>query len=428
MEPEEKLQRESAIARSLKQTSLRTGSIDSNATIIGYNAATGQNVIRLANGSITYASSDTNGVIAIGETVPLNSDSMAIDGLPNIKRQIIPSKKAIPKTTGNIKILLATKTRLNDIQEEFSYYITGDRFSTRKIAQLVCDSFAPVQIFSGTTDYPYSGGSRPSFYNLGKGKNDFLFYSQASSRVYPYFNDGTGGIAPRPPGGAFFVLNNEEDPPFLSVSTSTELAEMLQTNDLYFLGDNSFYEIIRFVDYPSNNPDFRQQDFILINIRTKEVRKYNNNSGFTYVLPDIEWVISNSTIDSTEYLNQTVFINNLLTSAIIAKTRVGGQLDENKIYLIKKIDGVNEIYKLNNARELLQHRASYTWVGDRVYGIAYINLFNIASNGNKANIEVFSYLLKKTGDEINVLKETFKVKVNYSMPPDSYIESAVYSP
>ncbi len=127
MQPEEKLIRESAIARSQTQNQKyqQYKSIaDTNATIIGYNAATGQNVIRLANGSITYASSDTNGTQEFGESAPLNSSSMAIDGLPNIKREAIKTKKFVPIATNSVKVLFSV---YNQETGSTDFYIGGDR-------------------------------------------------------------------------------------------------------------------------------------------------------------------------------------------------------------------------------------------------------------------------------------------------------------
>lgn len=102
MLPEEKLARSALIFRNQSQTQKAKRykqPTDTNATIIGYDASTGQNIIQLPDGSISYACSDTNGTLALGETVPLHSGTMRVDGLPNIKRQPKEVKKVIPKTT-----------------------------------------------------------------------------------------------------------------------------------------------------------------------------------------------------------------------------------------------------------------------------------------------------------------------------------------
>ena len=107
--PEEKLQRQAAIARSQNQKGRRSSVSalalfqqpnDTNATIISYNADIGQNIIQGSDGSITYAVSDTNGAMALGESVPRNGGTGNIDGLPNYKKQLVVAKKAIQKRGG----------------------------------------------------------------------------------------------------------------------------------------------------------------------------------------------------------------------------------------------------------------------------------------------------------------------------------------
>lgn len=140
MSPEEKLRRESEIARGNTQGFARSQSQnkrtsgrrqDNNATIIGYNSATGQNVIRLANGSIASAFSDTNGAIALGESAPLNSVSMMVDGLPNRKNQLVSKKTAIiPKTSPIAVLFRITEGDFN------TFYIGGHQKKPEKLISI----------------------------------------------------------------------------------------------------------------------------------------------------------------------------------------------------------------------------------------------------------------------------------------------------
>jgi len=181
MQPEDKLQREAATSRLNSQSQNKSTygrRQDNNATIIGYLFATGQNVIRLASGSITYASSDTNGAIALGESAPLNSSSMAIDGLPNKKVITQQIQKAIP------------------IQNPYSFWMLAGEIILQWDVQ---KNTATLSIITNSSDYPYpynefhddnSGFSR-------KSKTEFFMpyyhrlalYNIESKSAYPIYGE-----------------------------------------------------------------------------------------------------------------------------------------------------------------------------------------------------------------------------------------------
>lgn len=156
MLPDEKLQRSSRKARisshrrKAKQYKINT---DKNATIIGYNADTGQNIIQLTDGSIALASSDTNGSVAIGDSVPLHGGTGNIDGLPYIKKQPIIATEALPKTNYPVKVLFSV---VNEETGNYEVYIGGDR----NIPDLIYSTNNPIQIGRIT--------------NTGTNKNDWI--------------------------------------------------------------------------------------------------------------------------------------------------------------------------------------------------------------------------------------------------------------
>lgn len=115
--PEDKLQRQSATFRHQFQNQKATKYKqipDTNATVIGYNADIGANVIQLPDGSISYAKSDTNGALALSDNVPLHQGTNRIDGLPSIETAIkIKKKKSFTPLTYNLRVLVIAPSALD---------------------------------------------------------------------------------------------------------------------------------------------------------------------------------------------------------------------------------------------------------------------------------------------------------------------------
>lgn len=149
MTPEEKLKRQSAIARSqslTRRTKLYKKGDYTNATVIGYNADIGANVIQLLDGSISYAGSDTNGAMAIGSAVPLHGGTGNIDGLPSIKtRHTLPTKKPL-FVSASIAVLFYTVAELSSTRKEFTFYLGGIFETPLKITSMISNLSVPLAL------------------------------------------------------------------------------------------------------------------------------------------------------------------------------------------------------------------------------------------------------------------------------------------
>lgn len=146
MRTEEKLQRQSAIARSQyrgKRTKEATIESDTNATVINYNADLGQSVIQLPDGSISYAASDTNGALAIGETVPRNAGTGNIDNLGNKPTFLAATSPPSRSFMTSIAILFYTQKTLSPTKKEYTFYVGGIFKTPLKVTSIIQDIEAP---------------------------------------------------------------------------------------------------------------------------------------------------------------------------------------------------------------------------------------------------------------------------------------------
>ncbi|MGL4618734.1 MAG: hypothetical protein ACRCZS_06695 [Chroococcidiopsis sp.] len=410
MTPEEKLQRSSAIARfsqsQNKRTKLYKRIPDTIATVIGYNAEVGANVIQLLDGSISHAQSDTNGAMAIGETVPLHQGTGNIDGLPNIPARIVPKVRLSVKKVGLVKVLFSTNVRINDIQVKYSFYITGDKFGTRKIAEFITDSYAPFG-----NDYPYVS-MNTTFNNLGEGKNDFIFTALVGTTIYPGF------LAPIRSGNVFFIQNKSEP---LRVYSSAELTTLLLNTNLVDLGAALLgaYKDLTFFVYDrrifGSDSEITLVNFFETDILIPTSFRYKNSDDFTYVLPSEDFKVDNP--PPTEIGQQTykkIFSNDLSNRVIVAATEASYSVDLQEAYLIENISGVKKSLKVNNA-ELLPLYSYYNWTKNQIFTATFSNYGALKNGENK--IDITSLTLTEVDNEINVTSRITSQKVKLTNVP-----------
>lgn len=140
--PEEQLMRQAAIARSAhQQQKLRSvkGSDRQNQHAVSseYNASIGAHEIQLADGSILYAASNSNGFIGTGDALELHQGPgiAHVDAMPAPKRKKLrlpPGEKIL---SGPFKVLFSLfKDGVT------SFYIGGDRAVPLKILELPVES------------------------------------------------------------------------------------------------------------------------------------------------------------------------------------------------------------------------------------------------------------------------------------------------
>ncbi|MGL4619133.1 MAG: hypothetical protein ACRCZS_08755 [Chroococcidiopsis sp.] len=164
MTPEEKLAHQSALARftttTQKAKRLCKKPTNLSATIIGYDAPTGKNIIQLPDGSISYGMSDTNGALAIGETLPLHSGTMRVDGLPNIKRIVTPKIPRSQKAT------------------TYTFWIL---FGDNILEWILEKDIATISLIASAANFPYP-------YNEFHGSNFGLAYKNKTQFYMPYYH------------------------------------------------------------------------------------------------------------------------------------------------------------------------------------------------------------------------------------------------
>lgn len=153
--PEDKLKQQAALARARRAGQKITEiPAATDATVIGFDADKGQDIIQLSDGSIRYATPVTNGVRGVGDTVLLASGNGGAysDTLPHIKKKSTPTTKRI-QVTYPFKILFSV---VEDGMRKF--YVGGDRAT-------------PDLIFTIPENFPYTTAA---ITNLGKDKNDWV--------------------------------------------------------------------------------------------------------------------------------------------------------------------------------------------------------------------------------------------------------------
>lgn len=154
MNEEQKLLKQAAIARSQSQNQkakqYKRIDVRYDATIIGYSASIGQNVIQQSDGSISYAGSDTNGAMAIGDPVPLHSGTMRVDGLPSMP-QVLP--KAMPtRTSKKQEAPFAVLFQITE-GEFYTFYVGGHQAKVDKLVSILNnDAIYPQTIYFATID------------------------------------------------------------------------------------------------------------------------------------------------------------------------------------------------------------------------------------------------------------------------------------
>lgn len=176
MQPEERLQKQAAIARAgALQQRLRQQQIqrrqNSHATALGYDADSGLDRLQLPDGSIILTRSDTSGVRAAGDTVLLQgySGTPHLDAPPARKREPQTQKPKRPEVT-------------------FSFCMAFNDYVLQISAR---DNDATVDLLSHLSDYPpiFNGfGSSLETYITGglvwKTRTQFYVAQQQSITLY----------------------------------------------------------------------------------------------------------------------------------------------------------------------------------------------------------------------------------------------------
>ena len=128
-EPLSRLQQQAAIARAANQQRLvhqlnYDERVNDHAIALGHDANVGLDLIQMADGSIQYAASDTNGVRGVGDTVLAHQgiSSNTVDAMPYAKKLLPIRQRGQTPTLYPIKVLFSI---VKDGQQEF--YIGGDR-------------------------------------------------------------------------------------------------------------------------------------------------------------------------------------------------------------------------------------------------------------------------------------------------------------
>lgn len=380
MQPEDKLQRSSALARNQSQNQKANKYkqiLSPNATIIGYNADLGANVIQLPDGSINYAQSDTNGVTAIGEGVPLHMGTNRIDGLPNIKKQLATEQKKVIETTYEIKILFSTKTLLNDGTYRFDLFIGGDRASPIKVAEINSIDGNERAIF-------------PIIQNRGKKTNQWS--------IFAALTDITNS--------QFFNFTSSDT---VTVNIGGELETQLgvfcvgYNNWKIYLAAPNGNTIVYFTTLSSGQINSFSSDKIL--------DYYTELSGSLYSRQ--RWIVDST---KTQLIVRDSFFEN--------PTRY-------EHFLITD----NGTFKINSdAPNLFSDVEDFqfgnTWINDSIYYVSLSDELKTKTTGI-LELRVFSFKIKyETDNTVTLIKTSFLAKVNAlkNLPPLAIIWNASYAP
>lgn len=159
MTPEEKLQQQALIARASTQFRRVNQSLksSSSATVLGFNARLGMYRIQLADGSVHYAVSNTNGVIGIGDVVELHMSggTYSIDAPTVWVPKPSVSPRRIPPTVYPFKVLFSVVDSSSGMRK---FYMGGSDSPPK----LITETIHPVEyaVISNT-------GIRPSEFVAG---------------------------------------------------------------------------------------------------------------------------------------------------------------------------------------------------------------------------------------------------------------------
>lgn len=385
MQPEEKLQQQSAIARtqSQNQKAKRQGRpTDTSATIIGYNAALNKNIIQRSDGSINYAGSDTNGAVAIGDTVPLHGGTMRVDGLPYIKKQPVVAKKApLPKVTYPVKVLFSV---VNVETGNRDFYIGGDR----KIPNLIF-SLSDINI-------------QAYLCNTGEKTTDWIATFAAISAFGQV--DSTDGIYIVTPSNTFYY-NYSTD----IVPTLPDLGPSYGQMQWSFQYLNGGYSLVS-VGQPETS---QRDDYYIYKSDIWHIANIDINTIIdVYPMPGVRSdtyfsILLSPLVDEAIANTSTLgfhYIDRLLIGKYLGNSPVLSSIDNRLTSLVKRILYSPQVYAYNN----------------------FVTTEGVDFRATGAEVEITSHKIENDGT-INQLT-TIKTKVFNLKSPDSTIHSISYFP
>ena len=367
MLPEEKLQRQSAKTRNQSQNKKAKNYkqiSDTNATVIGYSAPTGQNIIQLQGGSISYAASDTNGATSLGDNVPLHSGTMRVDGLPYIKKQpVVVKKQPLPKVTYPVKVLFSV---VNEESGTTDFYIGGDRASPDKIFTLA------------TTKYVYG-----YLANTGIKLTDWIMAIEVTS--LPNQTEAIDGIYIVTPNLNWHYSYSTDIVPTYQVSPRPDEYTVWEVS---WLGNGQVTVIVRPINEGGQDAYYIYKDTISHFNVTNDAS--NGNIYYRYPLPNNE---------SVDYL---AYLTSPLPKEFIALSAVDGTVK----YVTYADNLFNETTINYNDIPPISNRQDRTLINRTVYQ-ALDPLENVRATD--ITIELLNYKISATG-QINQLKN-LKTKV-----------------
>lgn len=388
MNPEEKLRQEAALARAaIGKGKARAEKLSlwrsRSGFSTGFDADLGLDTIRLADGSIRYAATNTNGARGIGQEMLVNQGQgmTSLDAMPTVKTPgavPIAKKPARPST----KILFSIEY-IDGADYVADYYICGDRPTPTKIASIS----SPLN----SLDYSFD-----SFItNTGTKQSDFIF---ASDWHLINKNSSFGGR------GLYTIVKNE--PIFL-------LSDSVIFNDIGFtdhiVPSNLGYGVWR-ADTDLNEEPRHNRHWSIFKDLVYTSDSYQS-TGSDFLLPDPGFARPQST---------NVFLYPLLTNELKDRLIIlvellddpdaSFEIDEYRL-ITKEID-----YTITNFDEELR-TVGATWIKDKIY-IVKLPFTSDSLTASSVELEAVEFKVSLQNNTATLLKKEFKIKLpSLGLPP-----------